>query len=473
MGIAERVDGDGVARRAPAFRDPAPIAVRRDAILRPRSRAKALLVSAAAIASVLVVLGAFLQLPPVEALGVAARGGGVDATLHLPAAYIILSPVCEGYDALTLLTLSQHGALLGWLLVLFGVFRIVRRRHRRMANVRRRAAHTEGLLIAVFLVGFAAWYTVGALVPRPMAAIELPDRDELAVDVHSHTSASHDGRRGFDAEADRRWHAAAGFAAAYVTDHRNFGGAIDGVRGNPARAGEGTILLPGLESAAAHSRILILGARAPMGLDHQGRADLARLAADTNVVVVLTTPASLARIPATMHLDAVESSDGAPRGLMFTRRLEPEIGRFARSRRLARVAGSNNHGWGRTASAWTVLRIPGWRMMSPGMLDRAIRTTLNHPGSSVRVVARGSTPLPRSAGALLATPALIAWSVVTRLTLPERVSWLAWIWGLTGLALLIAVRRGGAGALPNGGASSAGRGRRFPARGRRAALRGR
>ena len=430
--------------------------------------------SGAAAVSAFVALGAVWAVSPVEALGVAARNGGVDATLHLPAAYTILSPICEGYDALTLLTLSQHGALLAWLIVSFAAFRLLRRRRRRIANVRQRAVHVEGLFVIAFLAAFVSWYTIGALVPRPMAALALPDRDELAVDVHSHTSASHDGRSGFDAAASRRWHAAAGFAAAYVTDHRNFGGAIDGVRDNPPRAGDGTVLLPGLESAAAHSRILLLGARESMGLDHRGHADLQRLAADTNVVVVLTTPASLARVPATMHLDAVESSDGAPRGLMFTRRLIPEIGRFARSRNLARVAGSNNHGWGRTASAWTVLRIPGWEAMSPDALDRAIRRTLRHPGTAARVVARGSTPLPRSVGALVATPALIAWSVVTRLTLPERVSWLAWIWGLTGFALFVTVRqRDDAAVLPNGGASSAGRVRRFPARGRRAALRGR
>ena len=474
MGIAERVSDDGFARRAPALLDSPFPPNRDDERVRRRSRAAAWWIGGAAIASGLVIVGAVWRVSPVEALGVAARGGGVDATLHLPAAYTILSPICEGYDALTLLTLSQHGALLAWLLVLFAAFRFLRRRRRRMANVRQRAVHVEGLLVMAFLVAFVSWYTIGTLVPRPMAAIELPDRDELAVDVHSHTAASHDGRTSFDAAASRRWHAAAGFAAAYVTDHRNFGGAIDGVRGNPARAGDGTVLLPGLESAVAHSRILILGARESMRLDHDGRADLEQLAADTDLVVVLTTPASLGRIPATMHLDAVESSDGAPRGLMFTRRLIPEIGRFARSRNLARVAGSNNHGWGRTASAWTVLRIPGWRLMSPDALDLAIRSTLRHPGSSVRVVARGSTPLPRSVGALVATPALIAWSVLTRLTLLERLSWLAWIWGATGLALFFAVRqRDAAAVLPNGGASSSGRVRRFPARGRRAALRGR
>ena len=437
--------------------------------------------SLAAAATALLVLGAIWRASPVEALGVGARSGGVGATLHIPTAYTLLSPICEAYDALTLLTLSQHAALLAWLTVAFVVFRVVRRRRRKLATVRQRALHTEALFLAAFVLCFAATYAIGALVPRPMAALALTDRDELAVDVHSHTSASHDGRGGFDAESNRRWHAAAGFAAAYITDHRHYDAAIAGARGNPRLAGDGTVLLPGIESAAPHSRLTLLGARASMALDKNGQVDLARLAVDTGVVAVLTTPASLDRVPATIRLDAVESSDGAPLGLMFTRRLAPEIRLFARSRRLARVAGSNNHGWGRTASAWTVLRIPNWRAMSPDSLDSAIRSTLRHGTRSVRVVARGSTPLPESIGALIATPLLLAWSVVTRLSTAERLSWLVWIWVAAALAIVADGRaarrrheRGDSGdVLPNDDAFGAGRALRSPAHGRRVALRGR
>lgn len=451
---------------------------RRGALL---SRPAVVWTGVAAAATVLLVLGALWRTSPVEALGVGARGGGSGSTLYLSAAYTLLSPICEGYDALTLLTLSQHAALLAWLVAAFGAFRIVRRRRRRLASVRQRALHAEGLLLVAFLLCFAAAYVVGALVPRPMAALALTDRDELAVDVHSHTSASHDGRAGFDAEANRRWHAAAGFAAAYITDHRHYDAAIAGARGNPRLAGEGTVLLPGIESAAPHSRLTLLGARSSMALDRDGHVDLDRLAVDTGIVAVLTTPASLDRVPATMRLDAVETSDGAPLGLMFTRRLAPEIRIFARSRGLARVAGSNNHGWGRTASAWTVLRIPNWRAMSPDSLDSAIRSTLRHGTRSVRVIARGSTPLPQSIGALVATPVLLAWSVATRLSTAERLSWLLWIWAAAGAAILVSARaaRGGSDAAdsgaspPNDGASFAVRARRSPGRARRVALLGR
>ena len=43
---------------------------------------------------------------------------------------------------------------------------------------------------------------------------------------------------------------------------------------------------------------------------------------------------------------------------------------------LAVLTGSDNHGWGRTAPAWSVLRIAGWRGMTPPELDIAIRRTI-------------------------------------------------------------------------------------------------
>lgn len=401
-------------------------------------------VAAAGVVTLLVCVGAIWRDSPVRVIENGALGASAGSALHLPAAYTILSPLCEAYDALTLLTLPQHAALLGWLLATFAAIRAARwvRRGREAIDIRSawRRAGREMFLFAAVVMGFAIVYVAGAIVPRPMAGLVLDDRDELAVDVHSHTSESHDGRPGFDAEANRRWHSAAGFAGAYITDHRKYEGAIAGARGNPPTAGDGTVLLPGIELAAPHSHVTILGARPEMRLDDNGQVDSARVAAAQGVVIVLTVPVGLSGVPRTLGLNAVEVSDGAPRGLLFTRRMAPAIVRFAASRGLVAVAGSNNHGWGRTASAWTVLRIPGWRALSPDSLDRAIRSTLLHGSNAVRVVARASVALPRSAFALVTTPALLIWSIVTRLSTAERVSWLVWGWSVAMVALVFARR---------------------------------
>ena len=46
-----------------------------------------------------------------------------------------------------------------------------------------------------------------------MARLRVGDPDVLVVDFHSHTEASHDGRRGFTDADDRAWHHDAGFDA--------------------------------------------------------------------------------------------------------------------------------------------------------------------------------------------------------------------------------------------------------------------
>ena len=56
-----------------------------------------------------------------------------------------------------------------------------------------------------------------------MAALAGAGPDVVVFDVHSHTNVSHDVRgtlmRGFDTEANLRWHRRAGFDAVFVTDH--------------------------------------------------------------------------------------------------------------------------------------------------------------------------------------------------------------------------------------------------------------
>ncbi|NIQ58279.1 MAG: hypothetical protein GWN71_34530, partial [Gammaproteobacteria bacterium] len=44
---------------------------------------------------------------------------------------------------------------------------------------------------------------------------------------------------------------------------------------------------------------------------------------------------------------------------------------------LAPVAATNNHGWGRTAAAWTLMRIPGWEELTPDELSTAIEDRLH------------------------------------------------------------------------------------------------
>jgi len=364
------------------------------------------------------------------------------ARLTRPASYVALAPLCDLYDALSLLTIRQHLAVLAWLAMAFVIARGLAARRRGGTG-----AWREARAALVVACGICAFYLAGALITRPMAALALADRDLLTVDVHSHTSASHDGRWDFDAERNRAWHRAAGFDAAYITDHREYAGAEAAARGNPARAGLGTVLLPGVETRVGPEHVNVLGVRAADSIDANGWLDVRRLRrahASTDAdrpIILLTAPAArIDRMLAYIPIDAIEVVDGAPRGLSFTRVHGAEIRSAAERRGASVVAGSDLHGWGRTAAAWTVVRLPGWRAMTPERLDVALRTALRDP-AAVSVVARTAPPPPFTLAAWLTAPAAIAWHLFASMTGAERVSWLAWTWAVWALALVGARRR--------------------------------
>ena len=413
---------------------------------------------AAAVTTLVLVSGA-VAVPPIRD---AATLGPVDeAALSLSPAYLAGAPFFDVLDTLTLLTVGQHVALLLTALIVYAMWRLVRRRRlarRDPAPVgatrgRGRAALREVAFSALLLLSLVVVYAIGVLVPRPMAALAVRELDVVTVDFHSHTKHSHDGRSGWEAEDVRRWHEASGFDAAYVTDHRSFRGAEEGVAANPPVAGQGTVLLSGLEVVYRGERVNVLSAgRVYRGIttDNLWEIDepalsLASLITPREPVIVQTFPGRFdqitpARGPGTPGARALELIDGAPRGLAQTRRERHRIVRLADSLNLALVAGSNNHGWGRTAPGWTLLRIAGWRGASPDQLANAIEASIRQAGrGSTRVVERRVAEADGSPIRLALTVPLVAWRMLTTLGIDQRVMWVVWAWALA--AIWFTVRR--------------------------------
>ena len=359
----------------------------------------------------------------------------VPATLRLSPLYIILAPWCDVLDALTLMSVRQHIALLVTLFVAFSLWRSFRRGTQ--ARLRR-----ELLAFAGFAVTFSATYAIGGLLPRPMASLRLLNRDAVAVDFHSHTRASWDGRHSFSSESNRSWHRDAGFNASYISDHGTLTGVIEGESQNPGFSGDGTVILPAVEVRCEGQHVVILGATIHEGTPDCSSATIpaasvgaaSRGASTPGMITLLTLPARLAldrRIP---QSEAIEISDGAPRALDQMQRDGALIRRVAKSNDLAVVASSNNHGWGRTAAAWSVLEIPHWRSFTPSELDAAIRSRLaTRRGKSVYVVERRRVVPPTSSVALIETLPLIGWNLLTTLSSAERISWIVWTWTLWAL----------------------------------------
>ncbi|MDQ6717723.1 MAG: hypothetical protein M3Z17_05150, partial [Gemmatimonadota bacterium] len=118
---------------------------------------------------------------------------------------------------------------------------------------------------------------------------------------------------------------------------------------------------------------------------------------------------------------------------------------MASRRGISVVAGSDNHGWGRAAIAWSVMRIPNWREMTPLQLDAAIRSTLlARRAAAVTVVSRrlpaGGSPL-----AIAMTGPELSWEIARDIGWYERLAWVVWIWAAWGMIVVAERRRSARG----------------------------
>ncbi len=367
-----------------------------------------------------------------------------DFQLSYSAGYLLIAPLSAILDTLTLFTVRQHAMLLVWALALYVVYRVWRGRPRPRAL--HRVAY-EAAYAGAFLAVVLGVYAYGAVGPRPMAELTIPEAarmEVLVIDFHSHTRYSHDGRPGWEPSDVRAWHRAAGFDADYITDHATVAGAERGIADNPTEAGEGTMLLQGIEAFYNGEHVNVLGAgRRYKGLLTPDSRDvdpqalmLASLVPRSEPVLIETLPGNMKKMiaaggPGTAGVRAIEIIDGAPRGLAQTRRDREQIVRLADSLDLALVAGSDNHGWGKTAPGWTLMDIPGWRGMSSDSLAAAIERSLRtQRRRATRVVERRIAGPDGNAVATVFAPPLAAWEMLTTLSPDERVMWIIWAWAI-------------------------------------------
>lgn len=427
-----------------------------------------------AFATTIVAAGALASTSPLvdpEKLSVASG-----ANLVYPIGYRVAAPIFAILDQLSLLTMRQHVALLLTVFGLLAVYRALAKRGRGYGRQRfmgdlRAFGWVFGVVLAV--------YGSGLIAPRSMARLTLADREDVAVDFHSHTNESHDVRSTFSLGANREWHLGAGFDVVYVTDH----GAAAAERSaasiapiNPARAGDAIVMLPGLEVVDGGTHVVALAGafaqeerdartldnvRDPARKVAQGRltpqivevSDVQHAPEPSRAVrqsvVIQTIPAALSHIETAglerigSALSAIELLDAAPRGLDQSARDRETVLGLADRYDLAVVAASNNHGFGRTAVAWSVLHLPGWRNDSPARLAQRIeQKVLTDRRRAVRVVARRGVSLAAPTALSLALTAPdVMWDAVTTLDWGNRVSCLFWIWLIPLTRMVMASRR--------------------------------
>jgi len=390
--------------------------------------------------TVLVLMTALFQQSPLRDAATHADVTGMRLVANRE--FVFLAPFCAMLDMQSLLTVPQHIAFLATLLIGLLVWRaVVFLKSSTYPVWRRELGNVVILLVALVLV-----LVVNVLVPRPMARLSVDDPDLVVVDVHAHTSSSRDARPDWTPARVRDWHARSGFNVAYITDHKRFGGAIDAVATNPARAGDGVVLFSGLElySGGQHVNVLSMTPAESIFIvhgDHLTRGT--RLADGRTPIIVQTIPF---RIPmfagpgqdSLSPTTALELNDGAPKGLTMGLTRHAELLRLADSLNLALVAGSDNHGWGNTSTGWTLLRVPGWREMTPPTLAVALEREMARGRNATQVVER-RTPLLFSAPELALTVPMMFVSAARGLTPLERLSWIAWAWST--LLVRLGIRR--------------------------------
>jgi predicted metal-dependent phosphoesterase TrpH len=365
--------------------------------------------------------------------------------MHSPL-FVIFAPFCDVLDMLTLLSGRQHIAVAATVFATYTAWRLVTRPQSRRPQ--HWASEFGKCLLSVVVL--AAVYLLG-LLPRPAAALQAKDPNILTVDFHSHTSASHDGRPGFTAERNRVWHRATGFDVAYITDHRSFAGALAGRKMNRRSAGEGTVIISGIETRYDGQHLNILGVDALSGGAYLAsqivRAQLERSANDsaTGPLILITIPSALSEVArdyseAPTSIELIELSDASPRGFNQMDSARPLILHLADSLNLAVAAGSDNHGWGWTAAAWSLLNIPGWRAAKSDLLAARIEHTIrSRRRRAIQVVERQRPNLSTMPRLALIAPAAI-WTMLRAQDWTQRISWLAWIW-LASAAVLFRQRQ--------------------------------
>ncbi len=381
------------------------------------------------------------------------------AYLNIPLTYLILAPLFTMWDGVSMLSMRRLTGFLAGLAVLYLLWRVAgafRRRNRSDRRPIRSRVLREAVVLVASVALLLGFIVIGLVWHRPMLSLEGTHPDDAVVDFHSHTNVSHDVRdtwmRGFDREANRRWHSSAGFDAAFVTDHNVAGSqspfATRQSRVTSRRSSEAsTVLCPGTEVSAWRAHIVLLGSTVPVDRSRYKAFDglVALLASSDSAYGAL----SLASLPeyrrnhwdrldqlASAGLDGFEIVNASPKANELTR---PEIGRVVDvARRHNRfVAGvSDSHGWGATSMVWNLVRTGG---TSPDPCS-AVLSRLRSGFTAVRVIERHRLR-PDDWWPMWLTPVGVVWETWRGMGWALTGAWLIWIWAWALLPSLQALRR--------------------------------
>jgi hypothetical protein len=415
--------------------------------------------TAAPIALTLVLLAARLAAAPALSDPVSGTPPG-SLTLNVPVLYLVLAPLFTMWDGISMLSMTRLKGFLAGLLILYLAWRILhwvrlRRRGPRQGRRAGRWLRELGVLVAsitlllLFLLAGAVWH-------RPMLSLTGTSAGERVVDFHSHTNVSHDVAgtlmKDFDIDANLRWHARAGFDAAFITDH-NVASRQSPVasRQSPGagrrsrKAAGGTVLCPGIEVSAWRAHIVLLGDTLPVDRRRYNSSlpSLLKLLQNSESAYGSLSVASLPEYRrnhwhrldtlAQAGLDGFEVVNASPKANELTRAEQDTVIALARARDRFVVGVSDSHGWGATSMVWNLVSVPPATFSA--RICGVVLHQLRNGFEAVRVIERHRLR-PEAWWPLALTPVGVIWESWRSMGWPLTFSWLVWIWLPWGLAYI-------------------------------------
>ena len=374
--------------------------------------------------------------------------GAAPPSLHLttPWLYLVLAPLFILWDGVSMLSMSRlKGFLLG-LLVLYLVWRVghaLRSRRRNDSPARPRWLR-ELAVLAISLGLLLAFLIIGALWHRPMLALGGNLPEELVVDFHTHTNVSHDVRntwmRGFDAAANRRWHARAGFDAVFITDHNlvsRESRVASRERSEAKDDNSVVVLCPGIEVSAWRAHVVLLGDTVPVDRSRYN-GSLAELLSLLHTSDSAYGALSVASLPeyrrnhwdrldqlVTAGLDGFEIVNASPKANELTRAERDTVISLARGHNRFVVGVSDSHGWGATSMVWNLVSAPPGT--SADNVCHSVLRQLRTGFPAVRVIERHRLR-PDAWWPNWLTPLGVVWESWRSMGWALTLSWIVWIW---------------------------------------------
>jgi hypothetical protein len=366
-------------------------------------------------------------------------GAALPPSLHLsyPVAYVVFAPLFTLWDGVSMLSMSRLRDFLVGLAILYAAWRLWRVLWRRLAWSRSRPRRAPvrgelGLLLAS-LAGLGLFVGAGLLWHRPMAALAGAGPDVIVFDVHSHSNVSHDVQgtlmRGFDTEANLRWHRRAGFDAAFLTDHNTTAG-LRAQHGLP-------VLCPGIEVSAWKAHVVLLGDSLPVDQRlYNGSLDALRALLRDSAAYGALSVLSLPEYERNHHdrldtliaagADGFEIVNASPKANEISRARRDSVVALARAANRFVVGASDSHGWGATSMVWNLMGAPAWASAVPAVCGRLLDGLRRGFGSS-QIVERHRLRADSAWPGWL-TPIGVVWETWRAMGWMLTAAWLGWVW---------------------------------------------